>query len=70
MDFSLFADDTNNYFESNDLLKVENTVNKELKKLCLWLNVNRLSLNISKTNYIIFYPNNKPLRNHITTKNK
>ena len=66
----LFADDTNIYFESDDLLKVEKTVNKELKKLSLWLNVNRLSLNISKTNYIIFHPYNKPLRNHITNKNK
>ena len=54
----LFADDTNIYFESDDLLDVEKTVNKELKKLYLWLNVNRLSLNVSKTNYIIFHPYN------------
>ena len=33
MKFFLFADDTNIYFESDDLLNVENTVNKELKKL-------------------------------------
>ena len=64
--FFLFADDTNIYFESNDLIKLENTVNKELKKLYLWLNVNRLSLNVSKTNYIIFHPYNKPLKQHIT----
>ena len=68
MKFFLFADDTNIYFESDDLLNVENTVNKELKKLYLWLNVNRLSLNVSKTNYIIFHPYNKPLRKHITIK--
>ena len=66
--FFLFADDTNIYFESDDLLNVEKTVNKELKKLYLWLNVNRLSLNVSKTNYIIFHPYNKPLRKHITIK--
>ena len=29
--------------------------NKELKSVKRWLNVNRLSLNISKTNYIIFH---------------
>ena len=68
MKFFLFADDINIYFESDDLLNVENTVNKELKKLYLWLNVNRLSLNVSKTNYIIFHPYNKPLRKHITIK--
>ena len=31
--FFLFADDTNIYFESNDLIKLEKTINKELKKL-------------------------------------
>ena len=40
----LFADDTNIYFESDDLLKVEKTVNEELKKLNLWLNINHLYL--------------------------
>ena len=66
--FFLFADDTNIYFESNDLIKLENTVNIELKKLYFWLNVNRLSLNVSKTNCIIFHPYNKPLKQHITLK--
>ena len=68
--FFLFADDTNIYCESDDLLDVEKTVNKELEKLYLWLNVNRLSLNVSKTNYIIFHPYNKHLNKHITIKNK
>ena len=54
--FLLFADDTNIYFESDDLLKVEKTVNEELKKLNLWLNINSPSLNISKINFIIFDP--------------
>ena len=35
--FFLFADDTNIYFESNDLIKLENMVNKELKKLYLYM---------------------------------
>ena len=51
--FYLFADDTNIYYESNSLNELEKTVNKELSKLYLWLNVNRLSLNIDKTNFII-----------------
>ena len=62
--FFLFADDTNIYFEADDMLKVEKVVNNELKNLYLWLNVNRLSLNVSKTNYIIFHPYNKPLKTH------
>ena len=33
---------------------LEKTVNKELKKVKMWLNVNKLSLSIDKTNYVIF----------------
>ena len=54
LQFFLFADDTNIYYESNDLKFLEKTVNKELKKLSVWLNVNRLALNVSKTNFVIF----------------
>ena len=32
---------------------LQRTVNKELKKVKMWLDVNKLSLNIDKTNYII-----------------
>ena len=68
LNFYLFADDTNIYYESDSLNDLERTINKELDKLYLWLNVNRLSLNIDKTNFIIFHPYNKPLKHHITIK--
>ena len=68
LNFYLFADDTNIYYESCSLQEVEKTINKELTKLYLWLNVNRLSLNIDKTNNIIFHPYNKPMKQHITNK--
>ena len=54
---------------TSDLIKLEKTMNKELQKLYLWLNINRLSLNVTKTNFIIFHPYNKPLKQHITLKN-
>ena len=66
LNFYLFADDTNIYYESKSLKDLEKTINKELCKLYFWLNVNRLSLNIDKTNYIIFHPFNKPIKHHIT----
>ena len=66
--FYLFADDTNIYYESDSIQDLEKTINKELHKLYLWLNVNRLSLNIYKTNYIIFHHYNKPMKEHITIK--
>ena len=59
LDFFLFADDTNIYYDSSDLLELEKTVNEELKKLSLWLNVNRLALNVGKTNFVIFRANKK-----------
>ena len=57
--FYLFADDTNIYYESTSSKKLEKTLNCELKKLYQWLCVNRLSLNIKKTNFVIFHPFNK-----------
>ena len=50
----LFADDTNIYSESKSLTQLPSVVNKEFKKVKTWLDVNKLSLNIDKTNFIIF----------------
>ena len=58
--FYLFVDDTNIYLESHDLQSLEKVMNKELEKLFEWLCINRFSLNISKTNFIIFCTINKP----------
>ena len=66
--FYLFADDTNIYYEAENLDKLESVINKELKKLHTWLIVNRLSLNIDKTNFVLFHPFNKPLNKIITLK--
>ena len=66
--FFLFADDTNIYYEADTLDKLEKVINNELKKLRVWLIVNRLSLNIEKTNFVIFHPYNKPLKQKITLK--
>ena len=63
LDFFLFADDTNIYYDSADLLELEKTVNEELKKLSLWLNVNRLALNVGKTNFVIFRGKKKVYHN-------
>ena len=55
--FVLFADDTNIFYENFDKEKLEETINKlmMLKELSLWFKVNWLSLNIKKTNYIVFW---------------
>ena len=48
------------YLESDHPTSLEKTMNKELEKLYDWLCTNRLSLNISKTNFVIFHSVNKP----------
>jgi len=49
----LFADDTTIYTKSNNLITLFENVNSDLNNLYDWFNVNKLSLNISKTNYMI-----------------
>ena len=51
----LFADDTNIYCKSDNLFTLVKNVNIELKSVKKWLDVNKLSLNIDKTNFIIFH---------------
>jgi len=52
--FILFADDTNIFATDKSLDNMINTVNFELKKLATWFRANKLSLNIKKSNFIIF----------------
>ena len=51
--FYLFADDTSIYCESDDIHHLQRIVKTELKKVKTWLDVNRLSLNMDKTNFVI-----------------
>jgi len=50
----MFADDTTIFFKHKNFNVLFNTVNQELKKLNEWFISNKLSLNIKKTNYILF----------------
>ena len=54
-----FADDTNLMYENKNLRSLETVMNDELLKIVDWLTVNKLSLNVKKTNYIIFHPYQK-----------
>ena len=55
----LFADDTTLFYSSKNLQELSDVVNNELSKIMEWLNANRLSLNIDKTNLMIFRPKGK-----------
>ena len=52
--FILFADDTNVFYSSKELNDVTRVFNEELIHMSIWFKVNKLSLNLSKTNYMIF----------------
>ena len=54
LSFFLYADDTNIYFKRHDLIQLQEILNRELKKVRKWLDANRLSLNIDKTNFVLF----------------
>ena len=50
----LFADDTTLIDSDKCLTTLVDRFNKELKNIVNWLNANRLSLNIDKTNFMVF----------------
>ena len=49
-----FADDTNFLYISKSLKKIQKYMNFDLKYVCNWLKANKISLNASKTEMIIF----------------
>ena len=55
----LFADDITLFYSWKSLQVLATVVNNELRNVIEWFNANRLSLNIDKTNFIIFKPNGK-----------
>ena len=52
--YILFADDTNIFCSGHDIEKLSEKVTSELRKMKDWFAVNKLSLNVSKTNYMLF----------------
>ena len=68
LSFFLFADDTNIYYESENIIKLRDKINKELLKVKSWLEINKLALNIEKTSFVIFHSSRKKLTNDIQIK--
>ena len=79
LDFRLFADDTSILFADKNLDFIERVVNVQLAIVAEWLLANKLSLNASKSNFLIISPkkvikainlsiNNKKLKQENYTK--
>jgi len=52
----LFADDTTVYKSSSNIRELINSIENDLASLHDWFCANKLSLNVSKTNFILFSP--------------
>ena len=56
LELILFADDTNIFYSHADASHLMEVVNLELKKITCWFYTNKLSINVKKSNFIIFRP--------------
>lgn len=50
----MLADDTNISFQRHNLEELETLENIELRNLKEWLDVNKLSLNVAKTEFMVY----------------
>ena len=75
----LFADDTNltstlcsfdvNIDNNCNSLQLSTNINKELKNIQIWLEINKLSLNVKKTKFMIFHHKQRNIGNLIPQLN-
>ena len=58
----MYADDTTLFCDINSIPDVEHSLNAELSKITDWLAANKLSLNASKTKFMVFHSDKKTVR--------
>jgi hypothetical protein len=56
LSYVLFADDTNIFYADDNIDILKSNMEIELQKLVTWFKTNKLTLNLEKTNFIIFGP--------------
>ena len=52
----LFADDSNMFIHGKNINDLMNTINNEMNNIVEWLRINKLSLNLKKTHFVLFHP--------------
>ena len=60
----IFADDTNIFVSGKNVEELVYIMNDELRKITQWMNTNKLSLNIDKSNYMLFHSSRKTIGIH------
>ena len=68
LSFYLFADDTNILYADKCLRSLQTIVNAELKNVSTWLSTNKLSINVKKSNYVIFKSYQKRINYEVDIK--
>ena len=63
--FHLFADDANLFCQDKNFSNLQTNINIELGKVHTWLCINKLSLNIDKSNFVIFHAPQRKTRSNI-----
>ena len=53
-DVTLYADDSVLTLAHKDVLSLQNNINQELHKIEKWFCINKLSINLNKTNFLLF----------------
>jgi len=64
MQTQLFADDTALLMSGPNILDLQNTINDEIKNVQKWFMQNKLTLNLNKTNYLLFHPAKEKQSHH------
>ena len=65
----LFADDTDNVCSNENVLVLQDTLNRELAKLCVWFSIKKLSLTFGKATYMLFQSRPPDLELHLKINN-
>ena len=71
LDLHLFADDANLFYSDKKLPDLELVLNIELQKVHIWLCSNKLiSLNVNKSNFVVFHSSQMKLASTVNANNK
>ena len=61
-----FADDTSLFYSHSNIQQLNDTLNNELSKFDCWMKANKLSVNIKKTNYVVFKSKQKRINTDLS----
>ena len=68
LSFRIFADDTNIFYSHISIDEIERVMNDELHHIIQYCNINKISINYNKTNYMVLTSTKKKIR-HTTISN-